>query len=60
MHFFRNETDLVGITLDGGMWSDLHVGVNFAPLIVLCHRLWLCYGKKRLFVPKTVVFPKNT
>ena len=57
--FLRNETDLVGITIDGGVLLGLHVGVNRAPLIVLCRRLWFCYGKNRLFMQKNVVFPKK-
>ena len=31
LHFFRNETDLVGITIDGGVLLGLHVGVNMVP-----------------------------
>ena len=56
--FFRNERVLVGITLDGGVWTHLHVGVNLSPLIVLCRRLLLCYGKNRLFMQKNAIFKK--
>ena len=57
--FFRNETVWVGITIDGGTCLSLHVGVSIAPLIVLCRRLRVCYGKNRLFMQKTVIFKKN-
>ena len=57
--FFRNETDLVGITIDGGVLLGLHVGVNIAPLIVLCRRLGVCYGKNRLGMQKIVFLSKK-
>ena len=57
--FFRNKAVLVGITLDGGVCLGLHVGANKAPLMVLCRRLGLCYGKNRLFMQKNTIFHKN-
>ena len=38
---------------------SLHVGVIYAPLIVLCRRLGFCYGKNRLFCLKKGIFQKN-
>ena len=39
--------------------SNLHVGVTRAPLMVLCRRLWVCYGKNRLFLQKNAILPKK-
>ena len=50
---------MVGITLDGGVWLGLHIGVTRAPLIVLCRRLGVCYGKNRLFMQKNAILPKK-